>query len=194
MVPLATVQILIRWRFETDADPEHEVERSHRIEPAVEAEGVFVQIGPAKKKELVGEFKMRDGSGIPKASRPRCGCMISRMKNWARRSPMVSTTSVPTPAGSVSGSITIPRSLRWNRFSAGGGAWDAGLTPTRKRCSSPPMAGEATARGRDCGRWRFSAWLTPPACVSRCVTSPGTSKWYKIEHRMFCHITENWRG
>ncbi len=39
------VQILIRWRFDTDADPEHGVERSHRIEPAVEAEDVFVQIG-----------------------------------------------------------------------------------------------------------------------------------------------------
>lgn len=23
---------------------------------------------------------------------------------------------------------------------------------------------------------------------------PGTSKWNKIEHRMFCHITHNWRG
>ncbi len=23
---------------------------------------------------------------------------------------------------------------------------------------------------------------------------PGTSKWNKIEHRMFCHITENWRS
>jgi hypothetical protein len=23
---------------------------------------------------------------------------------------------------------------------------------------------------------------------------PGTSKWNKIEHRMFCHMTENWRG
>jgi len=23
---------------------------------------------------------------------------------------------------------------------------------------------------------------------------PGTSKWNKIEHRMFCHITENWRA
>lgn len=23
---------------------------------------------------------------------------------------------------------------------------------------------------------------------------PGTSKWNKIEHRMFCHITRNWRG
>ena len=23
---------------------------------------------------------------------------------------------------------------------------------------------------------------------------PGTSKWNKIEHRLFCHITANWRG
>ena len=23
---------------------------------------------------------------------------------------------------------------------------------------------------------------------------PGTSKWNKIEHRMFCHITQTWRG
>jgi hypothetical protein len=31
-------------------------------------------------------------------------------------------------------------------------------------------------------------------CISVCPFPPGTSKWNKIEHRMFCHITENWRG
>ena len=30
--------------------------------------------------------------------------------------------------------------------------------------------------------------------VSVCHFPPGTSKWNKIEHRMFCWITENWRG
>jgi hypothetical protein len=30
--------------------------------------------------------------------------------------------------------------------------------------------------------------------VSVCHFPPGTSKWNKIEHRMFCHITQNWRG
>jgi hypothetical protein len=30
--------------------------------------------------------------------------------------------------------------------------------------------------------------------ISICHFPPGTSKWNKIEHRMFCHITENWRG
>jgi hypothetical protein len=30
--------------------------------------------------------------------------------------------------------------------------------------------------------------------ISLCHFPPGTSKWNKIEHRMFCHITRNWRG
>src|ERR1700691_1139750 len=33
------------------------------------------------------------------------------------------------------------------------------------------------------------------ACASRDVTSPrGTSKWNKIEHRLFSYISQNWRG
>ena len=30
--------------------------------------------------------------------------------------------------------------------------------------------------------------------VAVCHFPPGTSKWNKIEHRMFSHITKNWRG
>jgi hypothetical protein len=30
--------------------------------------------------------------------------------------------------------------------------------------------------------------------ISVCHFPPGTSKWNKIEHRLFCHITKNWRG
>ena len=30
--------------------------------------------------------------------------------------------------------------------------------------------------------------------IAVCHFPPGTSKWNKIEHRLFCHITENWRG
>ena len=30
--------------------------------------------------------------------------------------------------------------------------------------------------------------------IAVCHFPPGTSKWNKIEHRMFCHITRNWRG
>jgi hypothetical protein len=30
--------------------------------------------------------------------------------------------------------------------------------------------------------------------LTLCHFPPGTSQWNKIEHRMFCHITANWRG
>ncbi len=30
--------------------------------------------------------------------------------------------------------------------------------------------------------------------ISVCHFPPGTSKWNAIEHRLFCHITQNWRG
>jgi len=30
--------------------------------------------------------------------------------------------------------------------------------------------------------------------ITACHFPPGTSKWNKIEHRLFCHITMNWRG
>jgi transposase len=31
-------------------------------------------------------------------------------------------------------------------------------------------------------------------CIRVSHFPPGTSKWNKIEHRLFCHITQNWRG
>ncbi|PTY02417.1 ISAzo13 family transposase [Verrucomicrobia bacterium LW23] len=30
--------------------------------------------------------------------------------------------------------------------------------------------------------------------ITVCHLPPATSKWNKIEHRLFCHITQNWRG
>jgi hypothetical protein len=48
-----------------------------------------------------------------------------------------------------------------------------------------------------CRLWKLAlhdlaTWLDMPVHV--CHFPPGTSKWNKIEHRMFCHITQNWRG
>ena len=38
------------------------------------------------------------------------------------------------------------------------------------------------------------ALLTDLGQIRVCHFPPGTSKWNKIEHRLFCHITQNWRG
>jgi Rhodopirellula transposase DDE domain len=53
------------------------------------------------------------------------------------------------------------------------------------------------SNARRCRLWKVSLQEladTLNLAVSICHFPPGTSKWNKIEHRMFCHITENWRG
>jgi hypothetical protein len=63
------------------------------------------------------------------------------------------------------------------------------------RCTSPPTPAAATGIGRAAGRPPCSAWPTTCGCVSTSRNfPPGTSKWNKVEHRLFCHITQNWRG
>ena len=49
--------------------------------------------------------------------------------------------------------------------------------------------------GSRCPLWKvafqeLAVRLETPIHV--CHFPPGTSKWNKIEHRMFCHITQNW--
>jgi hypothetical protein len=53
------------------------------------------------------------------------------------------------------------------------------------------------SNGSRCRLWKvalqeLAVRLGMPVHV--CHFPPGTSKWNKIEHRMFCHITQNWRG
>jgi hypothetical protein len=53
------------------------------------------------------------------------------------------------------------------------------------------------SNARRCRLWKVSLQglaNTLNLAISVCHFPPGTSKWNKIEHRMFCHITENWRG
>jgi hypothetical protein len=59
-----------------------------------------------------------------------------------------------------------------------------------------------TADAGGSNSYRTRAWKTELAAFARdaglavtvCHFPPGTSKWNKIEHRLFSHITMNWRG
>ncbi len=51
--------------------------------------------------------------------------------------------------------------------------------------------------GSRCSLWKVALQTMADRlgmAVHVCHIPPGTSKWNKIEHRMFCHITQNWRG
>ena len=54
--------------------------------------------------------------------------------------------------------------------------------------------GSNSSQGRlwkvDLQAWADEAGLA----ITICHFPPGTSKWNKIEHRMFSEITKNWRG
>lgn len=58
----------------------------------------------------------------------------------------------------------------------------------------------ADCGGSNCSRtrlWKVALQELADALGLRltvCHLPPGTSKWNKIEHRMFCHITQNWRA
>jgi hypothetical protein len=56
--------------------------------------------------------------------------------------------------------------------------------PTRRRSFTPAQKLEHVAA--------FAA--TTGLSITVCHLPPGTSKWNKIEHRLFAHITMNWRG
>lgn len=71
----------------------------------------------------------------------------------------------------------------------------------RKRYPSPKrLLITADSGGSNSPRTRL--WLcqlqqladTTGMIIEVCHYPPGTSKWNKIEHRLFCHITRNWQG
>jgi hypothetical protein len=44
-------------------------------------------------------------------------------------------------------------------------------------------------------RWALQQFANQTGMkIELCHYPPGTSKWNKIEHRLFCHITRNWQG
>ncbi len=44
-------------------------------------------------------------------------------------------------------------------------------------------------------RWALQRFANQTGLtIELCHYPPGTSKWNKIEHRLFCHITRNWQG
>ena len=113
----------------------------------------------------------------------------------ARRFPMASMTWAATKHGSVLDVTMTPLHSRSPRFGGGGRRWAAAVTLRLASCSSLPMRGAATAtacaRGKQ-GLQQFADDTGVRVHVSH--FPPGTSKWNKIEHRLFCHITHNWRG
>ena len=108
---------------------------------------------------------------------------------------MASMTSATTRVGSAWASITTRRSFA----TAAIRRWWKKMGSKRHRDARELliMADGGGSNGSRCRLWKVALQdladrLAMPIHV--CHFPPGTSKWNKIEHRMFCHITQNWRG
>jgi hypothetical protein len=68
------------------------------------------------------------------------------------------------------------------------------ITATRLSSSKSDGGGSNSSRNR---LWKVALQELSnetDLTLQVCHFPPGTSKWNKIEHRLFCFITRNWRG
>jgi hypothetical protein len=174
---------------------------------AAQASGQPVVSVDTKKKELVGEFKNAGTDYRPKGEPRRVKVHDFADKElgkvapygvgacpWAGRRPD------PRDVAANEGWVSVGITADTGEFAV------ASIRTWLERMGRQryPMARELTITA-DCGGSngvRLRLWkleLQKLADESGLVIHvhhypPGTSKWNKIEHRLFCYITQNWRG
>jgi hypothetical protein len=149
----------------------------------------------AKKKELVGEFKNGGREWRPKGSPVRVDAHDFPDRELGKAIPY-GVYDLAANAGWVNvgtdhdtAAFAVESVRRWWNAAGRGGY------PHARRLLITADAGGSNG-------YRTRAWKTELAALAAesgleitvCHFPPGTSKWNKIEHRLFSHITMNWRG
>ena len=148
----------------------------------------------AKKKELVGEFKNSGREWRPKGEPAQVSTHDFPDRELGKAIPY-GVYDLAANAGWVNvgtdhdtAAFAVESIRRW---------WNAagrGDYPRARRLLITADAGGSNG-------YRARAWKTELAALAAgtgleitvCHLPPGTSKWNKIEHRLFSHITMNWR-
>ena len=148
-----------------------------------------------KKKELIGDFKNGGREWQPKGS-PEAVRVYDFIDPALGKVAPYGVYDVGANQGWVSVGIThdtaefaVESIRRWWR------EMGQPLYPRARRLL-------ITADGGGSNGYRVRLWRVQlqklademQMTIQVCHFPPGTSKWNKIEHRMFCHITQNWRG
>jgi len=149
----------------------------------------------AKKKELVGDFANGGREYQPQGHPERVRVYDFPDKQLGKAIPY-GIYDLTANCGWVSVGIAhdtaqfaVATLRRW--------WWQMGRKVYRQARELLITADGGGSNGSRCRLWkvevqRLADELGFPITV--CHFPPGTSKWNKIEHRLFCHITENWRG
>ena len=159
------------------------------------AAGAPVVSVDAKKKELVGEFKNGGKEYQPTGSTHRVNVHDFADKNLGKAIPYgiydvsANTGWVTVGTGHDTSAFAVATLRRW---------WDT-IGKARYPDADRLLI---CADGGGSNGYRIRAWKIELAqfaadtglTVTVCHLPPGTSKWNKIEHRLFSQITMNWRG
>ena len=149
----------------------------------------------AKKKELEGDFKNQGKEWHPKGSSPKVRTKDFMDKELGKIAPY-GVYDVTANNGWVSVGIdhdtsqfAVESIRRW---------WANMGSKVYKNAKQLLITADAGgSNGYRTRSWKIELQKLSDKLglqISVCHYPPGTSKWNKIEHRMFCHITENWRG
>ena len=149
----------------------------------------------AKKKELVGDFKNAGLEWRPKGMPRRVRVHDFMIKEKGKASPY-GVYDLARNEGWVSVGIdhdtaafAVQSIRRW---------WRKMGRPIYPKAMS--LLVTADAGGSNSARTRLWKWELQRLAdqtglsISVCHFPPGTSKWNKIEHRLFSFISRNWRG
>jgi hypothetical protein len=164
---------------------------------ATQAGGQPVISVDAKKKELVGDFKNNGKEWRPKG-RPeevRVYDFIDKAPDKGRVTPY-GVYDLSANEGWVSvgtdhdtARFAAQTILKWWREMG-----QARYPDATELLITADGGGSNSSR---CRLWKIALQELADATgliLNVCHFPPGTSKWNKIEHRLFCHVTQNWRG
>jgi hypothetical protein len=164
---------------------------------ATQARGQPVVSVDAKKKELVGDFKNNGKEWQPKGKpeEVRVYDFIDKAADKGRVTPY-GVYDLTANEGWVSvgtdhdtARFAAQTILKW--WKEMGQARYPGATELMITADG---GGSNSSR---CRLWKIALQELADATgltLNVCHFPPGTSKWNKIEHRLFCHVTQNWRG
>jgi hypothetical protein len=148
-----------------------------------------------KKKELIGDFKNAGREWQPQGQPEEVRVHDFIDKDLGKVAPY-GVYDVTANVGWVSVGIdhdtaefAVQSIRRW---------WLEMGRPTYKQAKRLLITADCGgSNGNRLRLWRLQLQYLADALglqIQVCHFPPGTSKWNKIEHRMFCHITSNWRG
>jgi transposase len=186
-----------RKTIEGKSHPDRDAQFQHinRRVKAFQKQGQPVVSVDAKKKELVGQFRNGGREWQPEGQPEEVEVYDFVKKDLGKAIPY-GVYDQTTNAGWVSVGVdhdtaefAVETLRRWWR--------NMGRRVYPKAGRLLITADGGGSNGTRCRLWKVELQGLADETglrISVCHFPPGTSKWNKIEHRMFCHITENWRG